>query len=63
MNGYLDGIPVDMVQRYEIELYSFLKKSIFNIPFEYHLRSHINDTLIAYFLSLFSSYFIKYFVL
>jgi len=29
MNGFLDIVPVDMVQRYEIELYSFLKKTVF----------------------------------
>jgi len=62
MKGFLDGIPVDMVQRYEIELYNFLKKSIFFAPFGYHLRNTLNEPVIVYFLKLFSGYFIKYFV-
>jgi F-type H+-transporting ATPase subunit alpha len=61
MNGFLDGIPVDLVQRYEAELYSFLKKTIFYLPFKYHLRTSLNDILMSYFLGYFSEYFKKYF--
>jgi len=61
MNGFLDNVPVDMVQKYEIELYSFLKKSIFYLPFSYNLKTTLNENLIIYFLSLFSEYFVKYF--
>lgn len=61
MNGFLDNVPVDLVQRYEIELYSFLKKTIFFKPFTYHLKSSMNEVLITYFLGLFSEYFVKYF--
>ena len=61
MNGFLDTVPVDMVQRYEIELYSFLKKTVFFAPFSYHLRTTLNDTIMTYFLGLFSEYFVRYF--
>lgn len=61
MNGFLDGVPVDMVQRYEIELYSFLKKTIFYLPFSHHLKTTFNDVLMTYFLNFFSEYFVKYF--
>ncbi len=61
MNGYLDKISVDMVQLYEQELYSFLKKTIFYLPFNYMLQTHINEDLIGYFLFKFSNFFIKYY--
>lgn len=61
MNGYLDGISVDKVQQYEIELYDCLEKSIFYIPFDCSLRSNLNEVLLASFLSLFSDFFIKNF--
>ena len=62
MNGFLDVVPVDMVQKYETELYIFLKKTIFYLPFSYNLKTTLNETLMIYFLSLFSEYFVKYFV-
>ncbi len=61
MNGFLDTVPVDMVHKYEIELYSFLKKTIFYLPFSYTLKTTLNETLMVYFLSFFSEYFVKYF--
>jgi len=61
MNGFLDTVPVDMVQRYEIELYSFLKKTVFWLPFSYHLRNTLNEVIMNFFLGLFSEYFVKYF--
>lgn len=61
MNGFLDTVPVDMVQKYEIELYSFLKKTIFYLPFSYNLKTTLNEALMIFFLNLFSEYFVKYF--
>jgi F-type H+-transporting ATPase subunit alpha len=61
MHGFLESVPVDMVQRYEAELYSFIKKSIFFLPFDYHLKISLDDTLMNYFLGLFTEYFTKYF--
>jgi len=62
MNGYLDTIPVDLVQRYEVELYRFLKKSAFFAPFSYHFRTVLNDKVVKYFLKKFNTYFRHYFV-
>lgn len=61
MNGFLDNVPVDLVQRYEIELYSFVKKTIFYLPFKHHIKNNLNDVLLTYFLGFFSEYFVKYF--
>jgi len=62
LNGYLDGIPVELVSRYEIELYSFLKSTIFYLPLQYELRSNLNVNLMQYILGLFQEYFIYYIV-
>jgi len=62
LNGFLDGIPVELVSRYEIELYTFLKSTIFYLPLQYELRYNLNITLITYILNLFQEYFIFYIV-
>ena len=62
LNGFLDGVPVDLVSRYETELYSFLKSSLFYLPLHYELRSNLNVTLMKYILGLFQEYFIYYIV-
>jgi F0F1-type ATP synthase alpha subunit len=59
LNGYLDGIPVNLVSFYEKELYSFIKKTIFYEPLHYQMRYSINPILLDYLLGLFKQYFIE----
>jgi F-type H+-transporting ATPase subunit alpha len=59
LNGYLDGIPVNLVSFYEKELYSFIKKTIFYETLHYQMRYSINPILLDYLLGLFKQYFIE----
>jgi len=59
LNGYLDGIPVNLVSYYEKELYSFLKNTMFYAPLQYQLRDFLNVKLLNFILSLFSEHFIE----
>jgi F-type H+-transporting ATPase subunit alpha len=58
LNGFLDGISVDLVPLYEQELYKFLKKTIFYTPLFYELRYSLNVVLLSFILDLFRKYFI-----
>jgi len=58
LNGFLDGIPVDLVPVYEKELYKFIKKTIFYTPLQYQLRDNLNTALLTYILEIFRKYFI-----
>jgi len=58
LNGFLDGIPVDLVPVYEKELYALFKKSIFFEPLHFQLRETLNPIIMNYFLGLFREYFI-----
>jgi F-type H+-transporting ATPase subunit alpha len=60
LNGYLDGIPVNLVSFYEKELYSFIKKTIFYEPLHYQMRHSLNTVILNYLLGLFRQYFIEY---
>jgi len=62
LNGFLDRVPVEYVAKYEVELYSFFKKSVFYIPLKYHLKTTLNVKLLNFMLSNFSNFFVKYFV-
>jgi len=62
MNGFLDGISPDLVQRFEQELLSFLPKTAFHAPLSHQLRHYLEEDLMVYFLSLFRKYFIIYLV-
>jgi F-type H+-transporting ATPase subunit alpha len=62
LNGFLDGISVSLVSRYEIELFSFLRSSFLYEPLSYHLRFELDSKIMEFFLSIFRQYFIKYFV-
>ena len=62
LNGFLDGISVALVSRYEIELFSFLRSSFLYEPLSYHLRFELDSKIMEFFLSIFRQYFIKYFV-
>jgi len=60
LNGFLDGISVDLVQRFEQELFSFLKGTLFHAPLSYHLKKILEEDLMNYFLTFFRKYFIQY---
>jgi len=62
MNGFLDGISADLVQRFEQELLAFLPKTAFHAPLSYQLRYSLEEDLMVYFLALFRKYFIIYLV-
>lgn len=61
LNGFLDGIPVNMVSVYEVELFKFLKSTFFYEPLAHHLKDNLDSLLLDYILGLFREYFIKYF--
>jgi len=58
LNGYLDGIPVNLVSFYEQELYLFMKKTIFYLPLQSDLRENLNEVILDFMLGLFREYFI-----
>jgi F-type H+-transporting ATPase subunit alpha len=62
MNGFLDGISADLVQRFEQELLAFLPKTAFHAPLSHQLKHSLEEDLMVYFLSLFRKYFIMYLV-
>jgi F-type H+-transporting ATPase subunit alpha len=62
LNGYLDGISVELVPLYEKELYKFLKKTVFYAPLQSQLRDKLNFPLVNYILTLFREYFILNYV-
>jgi len=58
LNGYLDGIPVNLVSFYEQELYLFMRKTIFYLPLQSDLRENLNEVILDFMLGLFREYFI-----
>lgn len=62
LNGFLDGISADLVQRFEQELFTFLPKTAFHAPLSFHLKKTLEEDIIIYFLTLFRKYFITYLV-
>jgi len=62
LNGFLDGISADLVQRFEQELLSFLPKTCFQAPFSYYLRKSLDEEVMTLFLTFFRKYFILYLV-
>ncbi len=57
LNGFLDNVPADLVSRYESELFYFLKRTIANDPFNYHLRIEMPQEMMNFFLFHFTAYF------
>lgn len=57
LNGFLDDVPVDLVSRYEAELFSFLKSTFLYEPFSYHLRYELPQELLNFFLYHFTACF------
>lgn len=58
LNGFLDDIPVTLINVYEKELYKFLKRTIFYEPLKVMLTESLDDSLIGFILSNFNNYFL-----
>lgn len=58
LNGFLDGISADLVQRFEHELFALLPKTIFADPLKFHLQKELDEEVVVYFLASFRKYFI-----
>jgi len=58
LNGFLDEIPLNLVNIYEKELYKFLKKTIFYEPLKIMLKEDIDKELINFILENFKNYFL-----
>ena len=59
LNGFLDEIPLNLVNIYEKELYKFLKKTVFYEPLKIALRETLDNDLINFLLDTFKIYFLK----
>jgi len=58
LNGFLDIIPLNLVNLYEKELYKFLRNTIFYEPFKVVLKDTLDVELINFLLENFNNYFI-----
>ena len=58
LNGFLDEIPLNLVNIYEKELYKFLKKTIFYEPLKVMLKDQLDNELINFILEHFKNYFV-----
>jgi len=62
LNGFLDGIPVNLVPAYEAQLFSFLKSSSYYHALKHHLKSKVDFRSLDFILSSYRLAFIKSFV-
>jgi len=58
LNGFLDEIPLNMVNIYEKELYKFIKKTIFYEPLKIVLRDNLEIDIINFLLNQFKNFFL-----
>jgi len=58
LNGFLDEIPLNLINAYEKELYKFLSKTIFYDPLRVMMKDNLDIELINFILSNFNNYFI-----
>jgi F-type H+/Na+-transporting ATPase subunit alpha len=58
LNGFLDEIPLNLVNIYEKELYKFMKKTIFYEPLKIILRDNLEIEIINFILFQFKIYFL-----
>jgi F-type H+-transporting ATPase subunit alpha len=58
LNGFLDEIPLNLVNLYEKELYKFLKNTIFSEPLKIMLRENLDTEIINFLLDNFKVYFL-----
>jgi len=59
LNGFLDEIPLNLVNMFENEFYKFLKKTIFYEPLKITLKEILEIELVNYILENFKVYFLK----
>ena len=59
LNGYLDEIPLNLVNLYEKELYKFLKKTVFYEPLNIISKEILEVEIISYILNTFKYYFLE----
>jgi len=62
LNGFLDGIPVNLVSVFEFQLFSFLRNSPFYCPMTFHLKHNMDFKVLDFFLSSFRKAFIENYV-
>ena len=58
LNGFLDEIPLNLVNIYEKELYKFIKKTIFYEPLKVILRENLEIDIISFILNQFKIFFL-----
>src|SRR6201996_5350786 len=58
LNGFLDEIPLNLVNIYEKELYKFIKKTIFYEPLKIILRETLEVDIISFLLNQFKIFFL-----
>lgn len=58
LNGFLDEIPLNLVNFYEKELYKFLKATIFSEPLKIMLKENLDVELVNFLLENFKIYFV-----
>jgi len=58
LNGFLDEIPLNLVNLYEKELYKFLKNTVFSEPLKIMLRENLDIEVINFLLDNFKVYFV-----
>lgn len=59
LNGFLDEIPLNLVNLYEKELYKFLKKTIFYEPLNIISKEILEVEIISYILTTFKNFFLE----
>jgi F0F1-type ATP synthase alpha subunit len=59
LNGFLDGVPVDLVHIFEKELFIFLKSTFFYLPLQSELREVLHAQILNSILDLFSKSFLE----
>jgi len=59
LNGFLDEIPLNLVNFYEKELYKFLKNTIFGEPLKIMLKENLDVEVINFLLENFKFYFVS----
>src|SRR3982751_5890427 len=59
LNGFLDQIPLELINTYEKELYKFLKKTIFYEPLKVMIREKLEEEVIYFILENFKNLFLS----
>jgi F-type H+/Na+-transporting ATPase subunit alpha len=59
LNGFLNGVPVNLVSIYEKELFLFMKSTFFYLPLHVEAREKLHMEILNYILELFSQNFLE----